>query len=42
MDETRALERELREDGDGLRSAAVTRRKQELRRSLLRFGGGGG
>ncbi|MEW1825592.1 hypothetical protein [Streptomyces sp. NPDC088196] len=40
VDETRALERELREDGDGLRSVAVTRRKQELRRSLLRFGGG--
>ncbi|WP_329243657.1 hypothetical protein OG223_06445 [Streptomyces sp. NBC_01478] len=42
VDETRALERELREDGDGLRSAAVTRRKQELRRSLLRFGRGRG
>ncbi|MFJ5307081.1 hypothetical protein [Streptomyces sp. NPDC088350] len=40
VDETRALERELRDDGDGLRSAAVTRRKQELRRALLRFCGG--
>jgi hypothetical protein len=40
VDETRALERELGEDGDGLRSVAVTRRKQELRRSLLRFSGG--
>ena len=40
VDETRALERELREDGDGLRSVAVARRKQELRRSLLRFNGG--
>lgn len=39
VDETRALERELRVEGDGLRSASVTRRKQELRRSLLRFGG---
>ncbi|WP_416960921.1 hypothetical protein [Streptomyces sp. Agncl-13] len=40
VDETRALERELREDAEGLRSAAVTRRKQELRRSLSRFSGG--
>ncbi|MEV6537942.1 hypothetical protein [Streptomyces sp. NPDC051665] len=40
VDETRALERELMEESDDLRSAAVTRRKQELRRSLLRFGGG--
>ncbi|WP_405995365.1 hypothetical protein [Streptomyces sp. NBC_00986] len=40
VDETRSLERELSEDGDGLRSAAVTRRKQDLGRSLLRFGGG--
>ncbi|WP_033280647.1 tetratricopeptide repeat protein [Streptomyces sp. NRRL F-525] len=40
VDETRSLERELREHGDGLRSAAVTRRKLELGRSLLRFGGG--
>ncbi|MFI6464093.1 hypothetical protein [Streptomyces sp. NPDC050538] len=40
VEETRALERELREDGDGLRSVAVTRRRQELRRSLLRFNGG--
>ncbi|WP_327406233.1 hypothetical protein OG194_43480 [Streptomyces sp. NBC_01288] len=40
VDETRALERELREEADGLRSAAVTRRKQELRRSLLRLSGG--
>jgi len=40
VDETRALERELREDAEGLRSAAVTRRKSELRRSLSRFGGG--
>lgn len=37
VDETRALERELREGAEGLRSAAVTRRKVELRRSLSRF-----
>ena len=39
VDETLSLERELSEDADGLRSAAVTRRKLELGRSLLRFGG---
>ncbi|WP_329550878.1 hypothetical protein [Streptomyces sp. NBC_00696] len=40
VDETRALERELAEQGDGLRSVAVVRRREALRRSLLRFGGG--
>ncbi|WP_043662839.1 hypothetical protein [Streptomyces xylophagus] len=40
VDETRALERELANDGDDLRSAAVTQRKQDLRRSLSRFSGG--
>ncbi|MER6208762.1 hypothetical protein [Streptomyces sp. NPDC001642] len=40
VDETRALERELAEQSDGLRSAAVVRRREALRWSLLRFGGG--